>query len=240
MDTSQDYFYEVNADNQIEIERYIGYDDIAVILGRIDDMPVTAIKTHAFAGMDVVEIVVPEGVETIESEAFAACDNLERVTLPGSLAKLERGVFMGSERLREIAFANENERYYVDEGILYNRDERALILCPPGLKLETFSVPMGIEIIAADAFYANRQLEYVRLPMTLKVIEAGAFLFTGAMRIIELPPFLETIEPDSFLVGSGSFAEKPFEIYAFPDTLGYRYALDNHISVHPLHAIVTD
>ena len=41
-------------------------------------------------------------------------------------------------------------------------------------------------------------------------------------------------------MGQGIYAEKAFEIYAFPDAVGYRYAVESHIPVHPLYAITTD
>ena len=240
MDDSQDYLFEVNSDHQIEIERYIGSDETAVIPDHIDGLPVTVIKEHAFAATDIAEAVVPAGVEIIDSEAFAVCESLRRVILPGSLLRLGRGVFKGSEDLKDIVFSDENARYSVDDGVLFDKSERALVLCPPGLELKKYTVPMGIETISADAFFANRTLEYVKLPLTLKSIEADAFLFTDSMRFIELPPSLESIAPGCFLVGTGPFAEKYFEIYAFPNTPGYRYALENKITVHPLLAIVTD
>lgn len=94
--------------------------------------------------------------------------------------------------------------------------------------------------IAAGAFYQNRHLKYVRLPSTLKRIEEGAFLFTPALLMIELPPSLEVIEPGCFLMGPGKFAEKAFSIYAFQNTAGYRYAVENGIPVHRLYATIID
>ena len=58
--------------------------------------------------------------------------------------------------------------------------------------------------------------------------------------MIQLPPYLDEIAPDSFLLCKAPYAEKRFEIYAFPNTVGYEYALKNEIKVHPLYAIVTD
>ena len=51
---------------------------------------------------ELLELFVPEGVTTIEDEAFADCKNLERVHLPNTLATLGRGVFKGCTSLREV------------------------------------------------------------------------------------------------------------------------------------------
>ena len=240
MNIFEDYYYEIWNDREARIVRYDGAGEKAAVPASMDGLPVTAIKTQAFAASDVTEVEVPEGVGTIEAEAFAVCDCLQRVSLPSALKVLGSGVFKGSEELEQVLFPNGNPHFFVEDGILYSREEQALVLCPPGLRLQQVTVLPGTKVISAAAFYSNRELERVKLPLTLKKIEAEAFLFTKAMQIIELPPSLEEIAPDSFLVGGGPFAEKRLEIYAFPNTAGYEFAVRSRIPVHPLHAIVTD
>ena len=240
MMTGNNFFYEIHDDQEIWIKRYISYDSIAVIPASIDDLPVRRICQHAFAASYVTEIHVAEGIETIETEAFAVCEELERVLLPSSLKELGQGVFKGCTMLKQIVFPNDNPFFYVEDGALYHKAEQALVLLPPGLKTVKFIVPWGTKVIASAAFYQNPSLEYVKLPLTLEKIEADSFLFTSQLKIIELPPYIKEIEPYSFLMGKGAFAEKPFVIFAFPDTVGYLYAVENQIPVHPLYAIVTD
>lgn len=234
-----DFHYEVQH-QEIWITRYLGDDQIATIPPYIDDLPVTKICQRAFAATDAAEIHVTEGIESIESEAFALCEELNRVVLPSTLKKLGRGVFNGSAALEQIVFPNGNPSFSVDNGALYHNAERSLVLLPPGLKTQKFNVPAGIKVISSGAFYQNTSLEYVKLPVTLEKIESGSFLFTDRLKMIELPPDIKEIEPGSFLVGRGLRAEKEFNIYAFPDSVGYRYAVENQIPVQPLYAIVTD
>ncbi len=49
------------------------------------------------------EIVLPEGVETIESEAFSGCTALEKVTLPKSLKTIGSLAFSGCTALKELS-----------------------------------------------------------------------------------------------------------------------------------------
>ena len=80
MSESMDFFYDINARQEIEIERYTGYDEKVVIPERIEGLPVAAILEHAFAGVsEVVEVIVPEGVRSIGEEAFSDCEDLECV-----------------------------------------------------------------------------------------------------------------------------------------------------------------
>ena len=240
MENYDQYSFEICENQTIEIIRYSGSDEAVKIPGNIDGLPVTTIRKHAFAATNVAEVIIPEGVETIETEAFAICDHLQRVTLPASLKKLGQGVFKGSTELSQIVISEGNRHFSMYEGVLYCRDESALVFCPPGLKKETITVPIGVKIIASGAFFQNGHLKYVRLPISLEKIETEAFLFTPLMKMIELPPKLKEIAPDSFLLIQGPAAEKPFTIYAFPDSVGYKYAVENKIPVRPLFTIATD
>ena len=240
MSTFEDYTYQVRDDQTVGIVRYNGDEEKPVIPQYIEGLPVKVIGEHAFVFTDITEIEIPEGIEKIDTEAFGGCERLQRVSLPSTLKDLGRGVFKGSEQLSEVVFPNGNEQYLVHEGILHKLSERTLVFCPPGLKLKAVEVPFGTEVIADSAFFQNSCLEYVGLPKTLKKIESSAFLFTNSLRIIRLPPYLEEIEPGVFLVGSGPAAEKRFEIYAFPDTVGYRYAEEKSIKVNPLYFMLTD
>ena len=132
--SEQDYAYRVNKDNQIEITRYMGEDEVAVIPETIEGLPVTVIKRYAFASADVVEVGVGENVRIIEQESFVMCDSLERIKLPSTLEFIGAGAFKSSEKLSEISFPNGNEIFCVEDGILYDRRNRTLVLCPSGLK----------------------------------------------------------------------------------------------------------
>ena len=53
----------------------------------------TTIGSEAFKSMPTVEFILPEGVETIGSGAFAGCDDLLYINLPDSLTKIEADAF---------------------------------------------------------------------------------------------------------------------------------------------------
>lgn len=239
-DRFSDFTYEVLNCNEIRISRYAGEDPSPEIPDRIGQLPVTVLGRNSFLGTPVQAVRIPEGIRRIEANAFAACDQLREAVLPCSLTSMERGVFQGSESLKDLSLSGKSDCYAVREGVLYDRNERRVVCCPPALDLEIMDVPFGTEIISDSAFYCNRALKYVRLPGTLQKIEESAFLFTDSLRMIELPPCLKEIEDNAFLVGRGFRAEKQFTIFAFPDTEGYRYAQKHGIRVSPLYFTVTD
>lgn len=235
-----DFSYSMNESREIIIRHYNGSDSCPLIPTEINGMPVTVLGKNSFFASPIESITVPEGIRTIETNAFAVCDDLQKVVLPCSLATIGQGIFQGSEMVEDVSISGESSNFIVADGILYDRNENRLVYSPPGLKLEKVIVPYGTVTIADSAFYCNSHLQYISLPLTLQYIESSAFLFTSSMRIIELPPYLKEIADNAFLVGLGPYAEKPFDIFAFPGTKGYEYAEKNRISVHPLYGIVTD
>ncbi len=236
MESFNDYSYKVTDNQEIVIVRYQGNEKSPLIPAEIDGLPVTIIGIHAFAGSDIADIALPEGIRKIEKEAFALCDHLESVRLPASLQELGSAVFMGSELLKTIDLAEDNARYLLSEGVLFDRQELALVLCPPGLDQTEYAVPFGIQAIAYGAFYMNRKLRYVALPDTLKKIGSSAFLFTDSLPFITLPPNLEEMAADSFLMINGPMAEKVFYLNAYVGTPSYELALKSGIHVNPLIA----
>ena len=65
---------------------------------------IVAIRERAFYGTDLTEIVIPQGVQSIYTYAFARCKNLLFVTLPHSIEFIDRIVFTGCESLAEVRY----------------------------------------------------------------------------------------------------------------------------------------
>ena len=234
MDIFEGFVYDALPDQKAAIVRYEGNDEEVTVTATIHGLSVTTIREHAFTATPVEYVIVPEGIETIETEAFAACDCLIAVALPHSLQTLGEGVFKGSDGFMRVLFPEGNETFCLENGCLYDRQERAFVCCPPGLRLKSFTVPEGTETISAAAFYSNNRMSRVELPETLKKIEAEAFLFMPQLHKIKLPDSLTEIGPDAFVLAGAMSPRKPFVIFAHFDTVGYQYAVDNRILVQPI------
>ena len=67
--------------------------DLKKITIRLEDAVFTndsVIKSRKFADrVDLVEIVIPEGITRIEKDAFVGCSYLKRVILPDSVTEIE-------------------------------------------------------------------------------------------------------------------------------------------------------
>lgn len=72
-----------------------------------EDSQLKSIGRHAFSGTDSAhpifkEIQIPYSVETISTNAFHNCQDLESITLPASLKTIEKGAFIGCRKLSEV------------------------------------------------------------------------------------------------------------------------------------------
>ena len=87
---------------------------------------------------------VNEGTKTISGSAFFYCENLTSVTIPDSVTSIGEyafGAALGtSSSLTAIYVDSENQYYYSQDGVLFNKNKTKLIRCPLGKKGE-YTIP---------------------------------------------------------------------------------------------------
>ena len=85
--------------NRKTLVRYIPNQSASVIT--IPDR-IKRIAKQAFCGSRITEVILPEGITTIDDEAFYGCKDLVKVILPNSLKKIGFRAFAYCESLTEI------------------------------------------------------------------------------------------------------------------------------------------
>lgn len=132
---------------------------------------ITAIGNGAFAETGLKNIVIPEGVTSIELQTFENCQDLESVTLPQSLKKLGYHVFANSGLTSLV----------IPEGITY---------LPQGTfngckNLETVTLPTTLETIEYNAF-SNSGLTSIFIPKGVTNISSTSFNYCGKLSTISV------------------------------------------------------
>lgn len=105
------YSYEVLADDTIKITKCnvnfesedMHTEDLS-IPGQIEGKNVVCIGNYAFANLNqaILNITIPDGVTTIENNAFEECKNIICVTLPDTVANIGEKAFYNCKELEAI------------------------------------------------------------------------------------------------------------------------------------------
>jgi len=84
----------------------IGKDTNVITIVREEEVLTNSstIQKGAFGGFleDIKEIIIPEGITSIEDNAFEGCATLTTVTLPGSLKHIGRNAFVDCKSLKTV------------------------------------------------------------------------------------------------------------------------------------------
>ena len=148
-----------------------------VIPREYNGAPVTEIVQPHYpeeAGVsEITEVVIPDTVRCIGSEALQYYTALTRVNIPDSVRSIGDYAFGGDTSLTEIR--------------LPSTIERVGIGCFSGCTaLRQVELPASLEVIDAHAFYECGALESVMIPRAVTTISCDAFCFCESLSSIEV------------------------------------------------------
>lgn len=193
------------------------------------------------------ELVIPDTIDGIAvaelgRTAFGTDDTkcpFEKITIPASVEYISsNNPFIYCKQLKEIVVDSANEEYAVSDGVLYTKDMKTLVCYPQKLGGGSFTVPDGVEEIAAAGLY-NTELNDIKFPSSLTMLGyfslgslkqltavdfsgtalsgIDSFVFSGdaALSDVKLPDTL-------YSIGGGAFHQcNALKEITLPENLGY-------------------
>ena len=208
---------------------------------------VKTIGYRAFLGNGaLVSIDLPEGLETIEVDAFAACPKLktvsfpnslkaigsmsfqnaalESVTIPAGVISISGNPFCCCNSLATIKLQSGSTSFVLNDGVLYTADGKRLVAYPLADARTTYMVVSGTEIIDAYAFYGAHNLTEVIMPEGVSSIGVYTFYRNNIIQRINLPLSLSNI-------GSNAFGEcENLALGCLDGSTSLEYAQENGIT----------
>ena len=137
---------------------------------------VTSIGNDAFCGCTSLSSVTIGGsVTSIGSLAFCHCTSLSSVTIPDSVTSISGGAFSYCTSLTTITVDSNNANYSSKDGVLFNKDETALIKYPAGKQSAAYTIPDSVTSIGEAAFSWCDSLSSVNIPDSVTSIDYTAF-----------------------------------------------------------------
>ena len=118
------------------------------------------------------EIILPNTAKVIEEDAFSGCASLAVLMLPDDL--VEYNPSAGCEALREFRVSALNDRFRVEEGVLFDATGDSLLAYPCGKEAELYVIPEGVKVIGKRAFRSAR-INEVGIPASVKTLGEAAF-----------------------------------------------------------------
>ena len=143
----------------------------AKIRSVIIDDGVTDIGESAFDECVFLEnVMIGDTINSINYCAFSDCSCLKSVKIPASVHYIDSYAFAGCSDLFSIMVEGNNIDYASEDGILYSKDKKTLILCPHG-KDGTVEIPESVETIAQGAFSNASNINRIVIPASVNNIE---------------------------------------------------------------------
>lgn len=153
---------------------------------------------------NIRKVILPEGLEKIEGNAFAGCKFLEEISIPKTVHTIGDNAFSGCTMLKrfEIPDTVENMGDRIFRGCRGFADENGFVIVNNTIydyygTEKNIEIPEGIEIISENAFYGCA-VTTIKLPSTVVKIGSRAFEGCKELEKINMPPTLLSIGEHAF------------------------------------------
>ncbi len=136
---------------------------------------------QAFEGCkNLREIILPDSLQRI-NYSFSNCNSLRRIHLGKKFQGYEKGLYennpltfdyfcvAGSEALREITVSKQNPYFSSDQGVLYDKQKKTLLLYPAAKPVLNYKVPGSVKKIEVLSFAHCKKLRSLVIKQDLKI-----------------------------------------------------------------------
>jgi len=198
------YEYIVLDDNTIKITSCDAVSDQIILPEKINGYTVSALGEYSIKDMFANVIEIPNSIISIEGNPFAYCSHLKNLSVKADHPCLA-----------------------VINGVLFDKNNKALLCYPTGKTESAYTVPEGIKRIDDYAFCECYKLLSITLPQSLEYIGDGAFRKCSGLTTITIPEKVTTI-------GSNPFCEcKALKEILFPENSNIFSIKDNSLFYTP-------
>ncbi|MBR2067454.1 MAG: leucine-rich repeat protein, partial [Solobacterium sp.] len=140
---------------------------------------VKKIGSFAFHASGLKEVVIPNGVETLDESVFINCPNLTKVTIAPSVKAIGISAFEGCGNLQQVHIQDLRAWVNIKFGSFYSNPlEKGKKLYLNGSLVTRVDIPAGVTKIADFAFVNCDSIQVVNMPAS--VTEIGNHSFQNA------------------------------------------------------------
>ena len=150
----------------------------------------------------IKQVVIGNGVTTIDDFAFNYFENLASVSIPASITHIGVSAFDNCTSLKNINVDENNLYYKSTDGILYSKSGENLHTYPAGRTADRFIIPSEVTEIANSAFWGCQHLRKIDFNEDSSLECIGDSAFAGCLTLnvihIEKCSNISSIGNDAF------------------------------------------
>ena len=146
---------------------------------------VKSIGRYAFSSDYLTEVVIPEGVESIDYRAFASCNRLKSLSLPNTLTDIGEAAFAWCSNLTTVDIPNS----------VINIGDAAFSGCS---SLTSVSLSSSMKTLNREVFQNCSSLRSVVIPDGVTTIQQSAFQYCTSLVSVSLPSTLTSMGNNIF------------------------------------------
>lgn len=159
------------------VMRYVGKERVVVVPEGIEELESCAFWDNQY----IEEVVLPSTLKNMGGDTFYYCKNLRKVNIPTGVELMGNNPFAGCPL---VEVTNESPCFVMENGVLLTADKRTLIYCSIKGDEGEYVVPEGVTVITKHAFYCCTRLTKITLPMTLQKMENNPFSGCSRLELI--------------------------------------------------------
>ena len=163
------------------------------------DASVKIIKTASIYNENIIEFIIPDSVETLESAIFQGASRIKKIEI-GSGVNTLSPTFKAWSRPSsglEITIDEENPYYKVEGNLILTKDGKEVVTYIN--RVQNQIIPERVEKLQSGAFTDFSTATEIVLPSTLKEIGNQAFTSCTSLIEIQIPNNVETIGTNAFV-----------------------------------------
>ena len=158
---------------------------------------VTSLGNSTFAFCSGLTWVKINSNLSVNHNSFHECTSLATLKIGSGVTGFDKYLLPNLYALTSVTVDSGNSKYSAKGNVLLSKDGKTLIYCPIGRK-GSLTVPNGVAVIGADAFFDCTKLTSVTLPDSVKRIGVEAFLHCTGLTSVNIPDSVTDIEEYAF------------------------------------------
>lgn len=159
------------------VMRYVGRQKVVVVPEGIEELE----SSSFWDNQSIEEVILPDSLINMGGDTFYNCKNLRKVNIPKNVRLMGNNPFAGCPR---VVIQNASPYFVLDEGALYTKDMATMIYCSILGEEKEFVVPPTVKVISKHAFFLCDRFERITLPESLQKMENNPFSGCSKLSLI--------------------------------------------------------